>query len=280
MYEHLIARRSHGDGQIDAHTFDISSISSLNELTQKNKQQIEFLFEEYGGNAHRKVYECNLRIDGKTVSIAEGVSKKVAKAKAATLALRTVNNEKNETEKAKQQNLSSFSSFTSLETQTSYLSEGRRALAVLGVDIDSILITRASAKPVVLQEGDNLEFHCANVMEKNFNDLTKLFLERVHRPRSTSRRSFDLITLFSVTMWIHLNHGDDGLWTFLEMISDLTEHLIVEPQPRRCYRYVRSCSLWSMIFVFNCVSTPQKCLETVESYAIANSTDVSDSSST
>jgi hypothetical protein len=37
-------------------------------------------------------------------------------------------------------------------------------------------------------------------------------------------------------MWIHLNHGDDGLWAFLEQVSSMTDHLIVEPQPWKCYR--------------------------------------------
>jgi hypothetical protein len=40
----------------------------------------------------------------------------------------------------------------------------------------------------------------------------------------------------SVTMWIHLNHGDDGLSRFLEVVASYTHYLLLEPQPWKCYQ--------------------------------------------
>jgi len=37
-------------------------------------------------------------------------------------------------------------------------------------------------------------------------------------------------------MWIHLNHGDDGLKDFLRYISSISSSLLLEPQPWHCYR--------------------------------------------
>ncbi len=46
---------------------------------------------------------------------------------------------------------------------------------------------------------------------------------------------FNIVFCFSVTMWIHLHHGDDGLRRFLDLLSARAEHLVVEPQPWKCY---------------------------------------------
>ena len=42
--------------------------------------------------------------------------------------------------------------------------------------------------------------------------------------------------VFSVTLWIHLHHGDDGLKDFLKYICKNTEYLLIEPQPFKCYK--------------------------------------------
>merc|ERR1719491_2179974 len=51
-------------------------------------------------------------------------------------------------------------------------------------------------------------------------------------------RRFDLTTIFSTTMWIHIHSGDDGLVAFLERTCRMTDLLVVEPQPSKCYRSV------------------------------------------
>ena len=37
-------------------------------------------------------------------------------------------------------------------------------------------------------------------------------------------------------MWIHLHHGDAGLQRFLKRVCALCDHLLIEPQPWKCYR--------------------------------------------
>lgn len=47
---------------------------------------------------------------------------------------------------------------------------------------------------------------------------------------------FNIVFCFSVTMWIHLNHGDRGLYEFLQKIVTLGKYLVLENQPWKCYR--------------------------------------------
>lgn len=46
----------------------------------------------------------------------------------------------------------------------------------------------------------------------------------------------DVIFCFSVTLWIHINHGDAGLDDFLMNISNSCQYLVLESQPWKCYR--------------------------------------------
>ncbi|XP_038608393.1 RNA 5'-monophosphate methyltransferase [Tachyglossus aculeatus] len=50
------------------------------------------------------------------------------------------------------------------------------------------------------------------------------------------RRAFDLGFCMSLTMWVHLRHGDAGLRALLARLASLCRFLLVEPQPWRCYR--------------------------------------------
>lgn len=47
---------------------------------------------------------------------------------------------------------------------------------------------------------------------------------------------FSVVFCFSITMWIHLNFGDNGLKSFLTKICKLGKIIIIEPQPWKCYR--------------------------------------------
>ena len=51
-----------------------------------------------------------------------------------------------------------------------------------------------------------------------------------HSPQSQSQ---------SVTMWVHLNHGEAGLRSLLRWAASLGKALLVEPQPWRCYKAAR-----------------------------------------
>lgn len=47
---------------------------------------------------------------------------------------------------------------------------------------------------------------------------------------------FSATFCFSITMWIHLNHGDDGLNKFLKEVCSVSNLAIIEPQPWKCYK--------------------------------------------
>lgn len=69
---------------------------------------------------------------------------------------------------------------------------------------------------------DGVEFRCANALEHDFGTET-----------------FDVILLLSVTKWIHLNFGDEGVRAIFRKCRDALVpggSLILEPQPWRSYR--------------------------------------------
>ncbi|KAK1948339.1 Pre-miRNA 5'-monophosphate methyltransferase [Phytophthora citrophthora] len=217
----------------DVANFNLANISTLNECMQKAKKQVEFLIQDEGESSHRRRYVCELKIDGKTTGHGEGVSKKVAKAKAAEVALRVLDGEDDQTQEQKKSSDDEKIVPEQLPLTEEELAT-RKLLMVLGVDIDEVLIGRAAKKPVQLSEGDAVHFCHVDVMTSKFSKEIVPFVEQAKR--LATERKFDLITCFSVTMWIHLNNGDDGLWKFLETVSDMTEHLVIEPQTWKCYR--------------------------------------------
>lgn len=133
---------------------------------------------------------------------------------------------------------------------------------VLGIDIDDVLIARANSKVirgnskaigieekdgtsatgpsdliesegderVEVADGDEVLFAVKDIM--NLEDqkyLQEYFNEnQVH-----------LISLFSVTLWIHLNHGDNGIKTLFAFSASLLHNsqgvLLIEPQPWKAY---------------------------------------------
>lgn len=67
-------------------------------------------------------------------------------------------------------------------------------------------------------------------MESKEKDILKSYLNTLNVPK------FDAIFCFSVSMWIHLNHGDAGLEEFLHEICMLSNSIVIEPQPWKCYK--------------------------------------------
>ncbi|XP_036225293.2 probable RNA methyltransferase CG11342 [Bactrocera oleae] len=102
-----------------------------------------------------------------------------------------------------------------------------RNIQILGVDIDSDLVKRAKTGN---EFPSNVSYEHLDVMDSNESYQIKEYLHK------WNRKTFDVVCSFSVTMWIHLNHGDDGLKLFLEKLCDLAELLVVEPQPWKCYQ--------------------------------------------
>lgn len=98
---------------------------------------------------------------------------------------------------------------------------------ILGIDIDPTLIERANEK----NSNSSVEFVCLDFMDSENRDaLISEYLA------SHGVNKFSSSFCFSLTMWIHLNHGDSGLVSFLQEVCNLSEMIIIEPQPWKCYR--------------------------------------------
>ena len=113
----------------------------------------------------------------------------------------------------------------------------------LGLDIDEELIERAqskkkSASAAGEKDSSNaLRFH-AEFHECNLNDAKDHMEKSEEFLKQSGITRFDLTSIFSTTMWIHIHSGDDGLVAFLERACSLTNYLLIEPQPSKCYRSV------------------------------------------
>jgi len=103
-------------------------------------------------------------------------------------------------------------------------------LRILGIDLDEKLIERALDNFSKVNENQKLGFmHLDIVAEDNLEKLNTYLSD-------IKRKKFDLVSIFSVTMWIHINHGDEGLIHFVKRICDVANNILVEPQPWKCYQ--------------------------------------------
>ncbi|CAN6976889.1 unnamed protein product [Brassica oleracea var. botrytis] len=154
--------------------------------------------------------------------------------------------------------------------------------SILGVDIDSSLIevarwrlrsfvrTQTSAKPgekkahsggadgseeqsIPLSNGSNAEtkdlFQVVSFQKENF----------VHT-RNLDENRYDTILCLSVTKWVHLNWGDDGLITLFSKIWRLLNPggiFVMEPQPWKSYEKNRRVSETTAMNYRNIVLRPE-----------------------
>jgi len=100
---------------------------------------------------------------------------------------------------------------------------------VLGVDIDEILIedARRIAKEQGLDRG--LRFELGDFMQEGW-------LEALSEREGQGK--FEVVLLFSVTKWLHLHHGDEGMMRlFKSLYSFLPQGgvVVIEPQERENY---------------------------------------------
>ena len=100
-----------------------------------------------------------------------------------------------------------------------------KAQKILGIDVDPNLIKVAESK---FPNNSSLIFkHC------DITEDIEVIEQYLHQENI---RRFDVIFCFSVSMWIHLNKGEDGLWKLFENCNRLTERwFVLEPQPWKCY---------------------------------------------
>ena len=101
-----------------------------------------------------------------------------------------------------------------------------KAQKILGIDVDENLIKVAAESKY--PNNPRLVFkHC---------DITEDISVIQEYLRQENIEKFDMIFCFSVTMWIHLNKGEQGLLKLFEHCNSLTKKwLILEPQPWKCY---------------------------------------------
>lgn len=110
------------------------------------------------------------------------------------------------------------------------LSEGGQEVRSLGVDLDPLLVQRA-VEGNSCRQGE-VAFLTLDLLGPRDQVLSTLtgFLEE------QGRAQFDLVCVFSVTMWVHLHHGDEGLRQFLSILCGLARRVVLEPQPWKCYK--------------------------------------------
>ncbi|XP_075706192.1 RNA 5'-monophosphate methyltransferase [Rhinoderma darwinii] len=106
-------------------------------------------------------------------------------------------------------------------------SETLKNVRFMCCDIDPDLITRAqSANPCP----DAITFSTLDITDASSLGTLYGFLDKF------GQSSFHIGFCMSVTMWIHLNHGDNGLVEFLNRLKTLCDYILIEPQPWKCYR--------------------------------------------
>lgn len=127
-----------------------------------------------------------------------------------------------------------------------------RRVVGLGLDLDANLITRATSKYSDIEEGVGVTFAAVDLVSdwSRAEKLMRAFLKEHHtdgigRQKEAEQkgrvptRKFDILTIFSTTMWIHLVHGEEALKDFLVHASEWTYCLVVEPQTHKNYKTAR-----------------------------------------
>lgn len=99
-------------------------------------------------------------------------------------------------------------------------------IKMLGIDIDPMLIQRAEET----NDNPNINFTVASIMNETDKEVVQKYL------KTHEKNKFDVTFCFSVTMWIHINNGDEGFIDFLSFIPEISNTIIIEPQPWKCYR--------------------------------------------
>eukprot|EP00055_Hartaetosiga_balthica_P012602 m.61753 g.61753 ORF g.61753 m.61753 type:complete len:325 (-) comp8004_c0_seq3:574-1548(-) len=102
-----------------------------------------------------------------------------------------------------------------------------------GWDIDKALIMEAKQQfgPLSGDGRITCEFRAINV--SNEDEFTAA--STTTTMSKLGKRRFDLVCLFSVTMWIHVHSGDDEFLNILDRIYSISNALIVEPQESKSY---------------------------------------------
>lgn len=96
---------------------------------------------------------------------------------------------------------------------------------LLGFDLDETLIKRA-------QQMNPLP-SCISFVPLDITTDTHQLQDYLNQHGCSH---FHLSLCLAVTMWVHLNHGDAGLLQLLSHLASISQHLLLEAQPWKCYR--------------------------------------------
>ncbi|XP_023949785.2 probable RNA methyltransferase CG11342 [Bicyclus anynana] len=109
-----------------------------------------------------------------------------------------------------------------------YLKEsyGNLDVKILAIDIDPTLIERATEDNDIT----DITFVTCDIVSDTGRKLIQEYKE------AHNKQMYDVIFCFSVTMWIHINNGDEKLIDLLNFLKDNARSLIIEPQPWKCYK--------------------------------------------
>jgi len=103
-------------------------------------------------------------------------------------------------------------------------------LRILGIDLDDKLIERAVDNFSKVNDKHKLGFMHLDIVAEDGLEKLNSYLSDIKRTK------FDLVSIFSVTMWIHINHGDEGLVRFVKRVCEMATNVLLEPQPWKCYQ--------------------------------------------
>lgn len=105
----------------------------------------------------------------------------------------------------------------------------------VGVDIDKELIARANSIGSGTNGFDGIRFVVGNAAEKG--GVPRALRTLSPQPAPT----FDVVTCFGTTMWIHIHYGDRGLVHFLKSLANLSgAYILLESQIWKCYGRART----------------------------------------
>jgi SAM-dependent methyltransferase len=109
---------------------------------------------------------------------------------------------------------------------------------VIGVDLDHSLIQLANNK-FSERNGSGMISTSPTFFGVDFmkDDEINIFRQSLASLHQISH--FHLVSIFSTTMWVHINGGDVGLLAFLQSAKSFLADdgvLLIEPQPTKCYR--------------------------------------------
>ncbi|XP_058817538.1 pre-miRNA 5'-monophosphate methyltransferase [Topomyia yanbarensis] len=105
-----------------------------------------------------------------------------------------------------------------------------RCCRMLGVDIDGKLVQEANRE--YLLEGlrfAQMDVHDVAVGKQIDNPVSEFLQE-------AGVRQFDIVFCFSILMYVHLNHGDEGLQKVLDYLCSRAKVLVIELQSWQKYR--------------------------------------------